>query len=127
MVCVGVVVYPNRRVGNDTGRCEAPVPTLRRQRGLSSRVIPALSGAMLVVNARLGEQQRPTQVARGMIRRLLPGLWAPAPVPVGTKRSGQADGMRRSDSECPGAGPRWRPVSRSGAKLRPPYAVSPGA
>src|SRR5215213_11598337 len=35
--------------------------------------IPLLTGAMLVVNARMGEQQRPTQVSGGMFRRLLPG------------------------------------------------------
>jgi hypothetical protein len=35
--------------------------------------IPILTGAMLVVNARMGEQQRPTQVSGGMFQRLLPG------------------------------------------------------
>ncbi len=34
--------------------------------------IPALTGAMLVLNARMGEQQRPTQVSGGLVRRLLP-------------------------------------------------------
>jgi hypothetical protein len=33
-------------------------------------VIPALTGALLVANARMGEQQRPNQVARGVLRRL---------------------------------------------------------
>jgi hypothetical protein len=28
---------------------------------------------VLVVNARMGEQQRPAQVALGVVRRLLPG------------------------------------------------------
>ena len=32
-----------------------------------------LTGAMLILNARMGEQQRPTQVSGGMFRRLLPG------------------------------------------------------
>jgi hypothetical protein len=36
-------------------------------------VIPVLTGAVLVVNARMGEQQRPTQVTKGLVRRLLPG------------------------------------------------------
>jgi hypothetical protein len=36
-------------------------------------VIPILTGAVLVVNARMGEQQRPTQVTQGLLRRLLPG------------------------------------------------------
>ena len=38
--------------------------------------IPLLTGAMLIVNARMGEQQRPTQVSGGMFRRLLPGAKA---------------------------------------------------
>ena len=38
--------------------------------------IPILTGAMLVVNARMGEQQRPTQVSGGVFRRLLPGSLA---------------------------------------------------
>ncbi len=35
--------------------------------------IPALTGAMLVLNARMGEQQRPTQVSGGLLGRLRPG------------------------------------------------------
>ena len=35
--------------------------------------IPILTGAMLIVNARMGEQQRPAQVSGGMFRRMLPG------------------------------------------------------
>ena len=35
--------------------------------------IPLLTGAILVVNARMGEQQRPTRVSGGLFRRLLPG------------------------------------------------------
>jgi hypothetical protein len=38
--------------------------------------IPILTGAMLVVNARMGEQQRPTQVSSGLFRRLLPSAKA---------------------------------------------------
>jgi len=38
--------------------------------------IPLLTGAMLVLNARMGEQQRPAQVSQGMFRRLLPGTKA---------------------------------------------------
>jgi hypothetical protein len=38
--------------------------------------IPLLTGAMLIVNARMGEQQRPAQVTGGMFRRLLPGAKA---------------------------------------------------
>ena len=38
--------------------------------------IPILTGAMLNVNARVGEQQRPAQVTGGMFRRLLPSAKA---------------------------------------------------
>jgi hypothetical protein len=33
-------------------------------------VIPALTGGVLVVNARMGEQQRPIQVTGGLLGRL---------------------------------------------------------
>ena len=36
-------------------------------------VIPALTGAVLVLNARMGEQQRPAQVSGGLLGRLRPG------------------------------------------------------
>jgi hypothetical protein len=47
----------------------------RAQRQLTALqwVIPVLTGAVLVVNARMGEQQRPAQVSKGLVRRLLPG------------------------------------------------------
>ncbi len=34
--------------------------------------IPALTGVMLVLNAKMGEQQQPAQVAKGLLRRLVP-------------------------------------------------------
>ena len=37
---------------------------------------PILTGAMLIVNARMGEQQRPAQVTGGLFQRLLPGAKA---------------------------------------------------
>jgi hypothetical protein len=47
----------------------------RAQRKLTALqwLIPVLTGAVLVVNARMGEQQRPAQVTGGLVRRLLPG------------------------------------------------------
>ena len=47
----------------------------RAQRQLTALqwVIPVLTGAVLVVNARMGEQQRPAQVTKGLLGRLLPG------------------------------------------------------
>ncbi len=36
-------------------------------------VIPGLTGTMMIMGARMGEQQRPGQVLAGALRRLLPG------------------------------------------------------
>jgi hypothetical protein len=49
------------------------VATAQRQLKVLQWVIPALTGAVLVVNARMGEQQRPTQVTGGLLGRLRPG------------------------------------------------------
>ncbi len=35
-------------------------------------VIPALTGSMLVMDALMGEQQRPQEVASGIVGRILP-------------------------------------------------------
>jgi hypothetical protein len=61
--------------GGTTPSPTTPDQVTRAQRQLTALqwVIPALTGALLVVNARMGEQQRPTQVSKGLIRRLLPG------------------------------------------------------
>jgi len=45
-------------------RCAAPEP---------KEFVPALTGAVLVLNARMGEQQRPAQVTGGLLGRLRPG------------------------------------------------------
>jgi hypothetical protein len=52
-----------------------PEKVARAQRQLTALqwVIPVLTGAVLVVNSRMGEQQRPAQVSKGLVRRLLPG------------------------------------------------------
>jgi hypothetical protein len=61
--------------GGTTPNTATPDGVTRAQRQLTALqwVIPVLTGAMLVVNARMGEQQRPTQVTGGLVRRLLPG------------------------------------------------------
>lgn len=48
----------------------AAVAGLQRQLRALQWIIPALTGAVLVVNARMGEQQRPAQVAGGLLGRL---------------------------------------------------------
>jgi hypothetical protein len=66
--------------GGTTPNPTTPEDVARAQRQLTALqwVIPALTGAVLVVNARMGEQQRPTQVTTGLVRRLLPGRWLAA-------------------------------------------------
>jgi hypothetical protein len=54
---------------------EATPPEVRsaqRQLKVLQWVIPLLTGAALVLNARMGEQQRPTSVLGGVARRILP-------------------------------------------------------
>jgi hypothetical protein len=50
----------------------AEVATTMKQEKLAQWAIPAVTGAMLVLNALQGEQQRPTEVATGVLRRLNP-------------------------------------------------------
>ena len=61
--------------GGTTPEPSTPDDVARAQRQLTALqwLIPVLTGAVLVVNARMGEQQRPTQVTKGLVRRLLPG------------------------------------------------------
>ena len=56
-----------------SGDTPEDVAKAQRQLKVLQWVIPALTGAVLVLNARMGEQQRPTQITGGMFRRLLPG------------------------------------------------------
>jgi hypothetical protein len=60
--------------GTDPGG-DTPEDVAKAQRQLKvlQWVIPALTGAMLVLNARMGEQQRPAQITGGLRGRLRPG------------------------------------------------------
>ena len=49
------------------------VASAQRQLKWLQWVIPALTGVVLVLNARMGEQQRPTQATSGLLGRLRPG------------------------------------------------------
>ena len=55
------------------GETPEDVATVQRQLKVLQWVIPALTGAVLVLNARMGEQQRPAQVSGGLLGRLRPG------------------------------------------------------
>jgi len=48
------------------------VASAQRQLRLLQYVIPVLTGGMVVASARMGEQQRPTEVVQGLFRRLIP-------------------------------------------------------
>ena len=60
--------------GGTTPNPATPDEVARAQRQLTALqwVIPVLTGAVLVVNARMGEQQRPTQVTKGLMGRFFP-------------------------------------------------------
>ena len=60
--------------GGTNPSADTPAEVSHAQRRLTALqwAIPALTGAVLVVNARMGEQQRPAQVTRGLFRRLVP-------------------------------------------------------
>ena len=60
--------------GTDPGdHTPEDVAKAQRQLKVLQWVIPALTGAVLVLNARMGEQQRPAQVTGGLLGRLRPG------------------------------------------------------
>ncbi|MDQ2754430.1 MAG: hypothetical protein M3R71_02650 [Actinomycetota bacterium] len=50
----------------------ADVASAQRNLQVAQWAIPALTGAVLVMSARMGEQQRPGQVGAGLVKRLLP-------------------------------------------------------
>lgn len=54
------------------GETPAEVTSAQRQLQVLQYAIPALTGAVLVANARMGEQQRPAEVVQGVLQRLLP-------------------------------------------------------
>jgi hypothetical protein len=56
-----------------SGDTPEDVARAQRQLRVLQWVIPALTGAVLILNARMGEQQRPTQVSGGLLGRLRPG------------------------------------------------------
>jgi hypothetical protein len=55
-----------------SGDTPEDVAKAQRRLKLLQWVIPALTGAVLVLNARMGEQQRPAQVSGGLLGRLRP-------------------------------------------------------
>jgi hypothetical protein len=71
-----LAVRTGAKVADDMGddpddETELENPDARRLR-LMQWLVPALTGAIVVIDAFMGEQQRPNQVVRGTIERLLP-------------------------------------------------------
>ena len=60
--------------GGTDPNAQTPPDVAGAQRKLSTLqwVIPALTGSMLVMDALMGEQQRPQEVASGLVQRILP-------------------------------------------------------
>ncbi len=60
--------------GGTDPAAETPPEVAGAQRKLNALqwAIPALTGAMLLLSARMSEQQRPTEVVKGLIQRLNP-------------------------------------------------------
>ena len=56
-----------------SGQTPDDVAAAQKQLSMLQWAIPALTGALLVLNAKMGEQQRPSQQAGGILGRLLPG------------------------------------------------------
>jgi hypothetical protein len=79
-----------------TGSTPEEVAKVQRQLNVLQWVIPGLTGATLVLNAKMGEQQRPTKVTTGLLqgarRRLpwaVPALAAGAAVLARRRRTGK--------------------------------------
>lgn len=56
-----------------SGQTPSDVATAQKGLRVVQWAIPVLTGAILVVSARMGEQQRPVEVSSGLISRVLPG------------------------------------------------------
>jgi hypothetical protein len=83
VAALGVTGYSRllgRKVAKDTAvpaasgtesTVDTPIEVVRAQKKLSALqwVVPALTGALIVISAFAGEQQRPTQVKKGILSR----------------------------------------------------------
>jgi CBS domain-containing protein len=110
--------------GGTTPTAGSPEEVAKAQRQLNvlQWVIPGLTGATLVLNAQMGEQQRPTKVTTGMlqgVRRRLPWAAVPALVVGGAvaarrRRAGRQATFEGEGAPAPTAGP--LPADRSTAQ-----------
>ena len=58
---------------SSSGATADEIRRLQSRTRLFQALVPALTGTMIVFDALMGEQQRPQQVARGVVSRLIPG------------------------------------------------------
>jgi CBS domain-containing protein len=94
--------------GGTTPTAGSPEEVARAQRQLNvlQWVIPGLTGATLVLNAQMGEQQRPTKVTSGLlqgVRRRLPWAAVPALVVGGAVAARRRRAGRQATLEGEGA------------------------
>ncbi|MBB3085346.1 hypothetical protein [Geodermatophilus sabuli] len=65
----GAGAVPSRSGTKPTKRARAEVAAAQEQLDRLQWVVPALTGALVVVSSYAGEQQRPSEVARGLAQR----------------------------------------------------------
>ncbi|GIJ27330.1 hypothetical protein Vqi01_24920 [Micromonospora qiuiae] len=88
MTSVEGVTEPNQQTPANVASCQ-------RQLKLLQWAIPALTGALIVVTAYMGEQQKPGQVLRGMFGRANGLMHAPMAMGKGAARIGAMNAARR--------------------------------
>lgn len=86
---------PDPEKAEKAGRHPLSVGTAQGQLSIVKWTIPALTGAIEVLNALHGEQQRPSQQISGIARRLFSGLRPSAPSRPTWSRDGHRPGTRR--------------------------------
>jgi hypothetical protein len=59
-------------LSEETGSGDVDDSTEARRLRVAQWMVPAATGAMLAIDALMGEQQRPNQVMHGVIERLVP-------------------------------------------------------
>jgi CBS domain-containing protein len=102
--------------GGTTPTAGSPEEVAKAQRQLNvlQWVIPGLTGATLVLNAQMGEQQRPTKVTTGMlqgVRRRLPWAAVPALVVGGAVAARRRRAGRQATFEGEGAEGTFAPMA----------------
>jgi CBS domain-containing protein len=88
-----------------TGGTPDQVASLQRQLNVLQWAIPGLTGATLVLNAQMGEQQRPTNVAAGLLQGVRSRLpWAAAVPALAAGAALLSRRGRRDDTQAAPAG-----------------------